>query len=327
MSGAISASGNPETIQCAAALAAATTPSGDAPSIICSSVPSAWSAANRRASESIEDSNAATQITPGAMARSRFGSKPMPSGKRLVTMTKNSSAVATSPRRRQASSRSRRTTQSAASSMQLDHPRRRGSGLLVRCEDHRAAACGMLRDQRIDSRARLPIERGVGLVEQPERHLLAHDEARQRGPAPLALRELPHRNIWRNGEALQSGVGLRRKSRQPASDLEVLRRGQVVLHRRRVAQVDDLSRIFLPQNADRLALPAHLPFIRRQQTAEDAQQAGLAAAVRAGDAQALAARQRKAKGAEKRAVLAHALQASGFEHGALLQKGAAAPGG
>src|SRR5262245_55324181 len=149
----------------------------------------------------MDESSAATQITPGAIARSRFGSAPTPSGKRLATMTKNSNAVATSLRRRKASSRSRRTTQSAASSMQLDYARRRGAGFLVRGEDHRAAARGMAGDQRVDCRARLRVERGVRLVEQPERHRFAHHQARERGAAALTLREFANRNIRRNAEA------------------------------------------------------------------------------------------------------------------------------
>src|SRR2546430_15443484 len=88
----------------------------------------------------MQDSSAATQITPGAIERSRSGSAPMPSGNRLVTITKNSSAEATSLRRRHATRRSRTTMQSAASSIQVEDLRGGDAGVLMSREDYPPAA-------------------------------------------------------------------------------------------------------------------------------------------------------------------------------------------
>jgi hypothetical protein len=67
-------------------------PSGCGARASCSSVPSRWSSANRRGSESMVASSAATHSTPGASLRSSSGSGPTPSGNRLTTMMKKNSA-------------------------------------------------------------------------------------------------------------------------------------------------------------------------------------------------------------------------------------------
>ena len=126
-SGAISTSGNPDTSQCEITLPMTRTTSGSPASSICSSVPSWWSGANSRASDSMQASSAATHSTPGAMLRNWLASGPTPSGNRLTTMTKKTSALTTSPLRRNASSRSRRSTHPSALIMRpaaLRHARR-----------------------------------------------------------------------------------------------------------------------------------------------------------------------------------------------------------
>src|SRR5688500_9479049 len=97
-------------------------------------------------------------------------------------------------------------------------------------------------------------------------------------------------------------MDLRRGGRQAgnaAGDGEVLGGGELVLHRRRVAEVDEVTGVFLAQRLNGGPVPAHLARARREQAAQDAQQAGLAAAVRAGDAQRLARRERERERAEQ----------------------------
>src|SRR5688572_12546200 len=81
-----------------------------------------------------------------------------------------------------------------------------------------------------------------------------------------------------------------------------------------MAEVDELARVFLSQGADALALPAHLARVGRQQATQDAQQAGLAAAVRACDAQRLPGAEREAQAREELLLLSHAFQPRRFEH-------------
>ena len=94
------------------------------------------------AATACEESSAATQITPGAIARSRFGSAPMPSGNRLATMTKKSSAVADVARAgaARAAGRGRPRCSAAASTLELDHAAVAQPGVLVRRIDDGAAA-------------------------------------------------------------------------------------------------------------------------------------------------------------------------------------------
>src|SRR5262245_31096957 len=93
-----------------------------------------------------------------------------------------------------------------------------------------------------------------------------------------------------------------------------------------MAEIHELARIVFAQRADRLALPAHLARRRRQQAAQDAQQAGLAAAVVARDAQRLAFLQSERQPAEQLPPAALALEIDRLQHGAVLsQKPAAQP--
>src|SRR5438105_4934214 len=118
----------------------------------------------------MQESSAATQITPGAIERNRSGSVPTPSGNRLVTITKNSSAVATSLRRRSASSRSRWTMQRAAPSTsgrcaaEVDDLRGAPLGFLMRSKHDAAAARHISINQRLDQPDRRGIESRERLV-------------------------------------------------------------------------------------------------------------------------------------------------------------------
>src|SRR2546426_854565 len=285
-------------------------PSGSEPSSSWSSVPSAWSAANSRPSESMQESSAATQITPGAIERSSSGSAPMPSGNRLVTITKNSSAVATSLRRRHATRRSRTTMQRAASSIQVDNLRGAHAGVLMRREHHGPAACHVAVDQLLDQATRRCVERGIRLVEQPKGKRIADDQPRQHRSPPLTLRQSLHREIGQF-ERIEGLLYLPRRDAKPgegAGDAQILRGGEVVLHRGCVADVDQLLRVLIAQAPDFRSLPAHRAGGRRQQSAENTQEARLAAAVGPGDAQKLAAAQRDRQVAEQCATAALATQ-------------------
>src|SRR6267143_3698787 len=78
----------------------------------------------------------------------------------------------------------------------------------------------------------------------------------------------------RNGDACEG-----------ASDAQILRSGEVVLYRGCVAGVDQLLRVLLAQAPDFRSVPVRCAGGRRQQSAENTQEARLAAAVGSGDAQ------------------------------------------
>src|SRR5512133_3697146 len=75
-----------------------------------------------------------------------------------------------------------------------------------------------------------------------------------------------------------------------------------------------IARILLALGADRPPAPTQFPGAGRQQTAHDAQQAGLAAAVGARHAQQLAAADPEAQPAEQAPFASRALELSRFKH-------------
>src|SRR5882672_11404508 len=298
--GEISTSGRPVTSQCANTFAATIIPKGVAPSIICSSVPSAWSAANTRLSASIDASRAATHSTPGPTVRSSFGSGPIPRGKRLTTITKKSTTVRTSELRRAASSRSRKITQRSAAIIsaprEVDAPRNRGldARLVVRRIYDSAAAGNVPADQAPHAFDRRGVERGEGLVEDPQRCCFREREPGQRHAAALALRQHARGQVLLGREAEPrercddpSPVG--DKAGERAGDFQILRRREIVLQRVGVAHIEQPRPEFLLEPAHALAAPADLAAVGLEQPAGDAQQARLARAVGAADAQQLAA--------------------------------------
>src|SRR2546428_4218045 len=200
-------------------------------------------------------------MTPGAMARSRFGSAPTPSGNRLATITKKSSAVATSLRRRSARSRSRYTMQRAAASMsvEVDHLRGCDPRVLMRGENESAASRRMILDESHENRNAFGIQRRERLVEQPQRPRFAERQPRQRGAPALALRKASYRLLFcgesEPGERLAHPFFVRRYTCERAPDRKILGRGEIVLHRRRVPQIDEPGRIFLAQIQNWSAVP------------------------------------------------------------------------
>src|SRR6266851_7546714 len=263
-------------------------------------------------------------MTPGAIARRSAGSGPTPSGNRLATITKNSSTVSASELRRTASSRSRWITQRSAAIMsarlEIDAQRRGGrySRLEVRREDHRGASRKVLRNQILHMLHGCGVERGKRLIQDPQRHRLAQGEPRKSRSAALPLRQHPRGQILATGKAepverLADPRGLRPDAGERARHAQILGGGQVVLDRVGVSDVDELAPEFLLQPADILARPAHFAPRRLEQPACDAQQAGLAGAVRPDDPQQLAAAQREPKTIEQRALAASALEIDRLE--------------
>src|SRR6184192_2400628 len=142
-----------------------------------------------RPSDSIEASRAATHTTPGAMTRSMFISGPTLRGNRLTTMMKKKSVVRTSARRRIASRRSRWIIQKNISG-ELQPLGRGGSylDLLMGCHHDHAAVFQMLFHQSLYQFHGGSVQGCQGLVQYPQ-HGTADQQARQRNPAPLPLRQ------------------------------------------------------------------------------------------------------------------------------------------
>jgi len=81
-----------------------------------------------------------------------------------------------------------------------------------------------------------------------------------------------------------------------------------------VADIDERAVVVLREMADRRAVPAHLARRRRSQPAQDANEARLAAAVRPGDAQRLAAGERERELGKEPPCAALAGEAGRLEH-------------
>ena len=210
----------------------------------------------------MEASSAATHSTPGPIARSSAGSGPTPSGNRLATITKKSSALATSALLRSARSTSRgcrrrgRREQSRAHGGEFDAlrsacPANSTSWCVVK---HRGAAPREMRfDQRPGERHALGVEGRKRLVQHPDGggRRRASGARAPRGASGLAT------------AACTAGARSRRARMQraprrgrPASPerpamlrriAEVLRGVELVLDRVQVADVGEARAVFLAQ--------------------------------------------------------------------------------
>src|SRR6185312_3604246 len=231
-SGAIKASGNPVSSQCAAVFAASSQVSERPESAYCSSVPSWASSRKSSSSASNDDSKAAAHTTPAAIGRRRESSGLTPSGKSVVTMAKKASGCTSWLRLRKASLRSRASIRRAAVSAEtlLSPPlrvraadvscaRTRAAGscpmapellncqlhaLQAICHRHRelvmhrrdrdATVLQVLVDERPHELLTLRIEVGRRLIQQPEGH--AHQrECRESRPAFLSRGKRSHRTV------------------------------------------------------------------------------------------------------------------------------------
>src|ERR671936_2634459 len=182
--------------------------------------------------------------------------------------------------------------------------------------NHAAARLQVPADQLLGVARGGGVERGEGLIEEPERHAFGKKETRERGAPALALRELAHgqRGHGKGTERCGERFALRLQAGEPAGDVEVLVRREIVLERGGVPDVDEVARILFRKAADRRAAPAHYALRRREQAAEDAKQARLAAAVRAGDAQELAPRDAERQPAKERAAATLAVEPRRLQH-------------
>ena len=160
----------------------------------------------------------------------------------------------------------------------------------MRGEHGHAAGVEMRRDQGDQGVDRIDVERGERLVEDPQRLCLRSRETRQRDAALLPLREIPRRHVLPPGEAEArerrvERLRRRREAGQAQREAQVLARREVLLDGAQMPQVKQLARVLLPHGVRVLPRPQHPARRGACQAAEDAQQAGLAGAVRAGDAQ------------------------------------------
>src|SRR5438445_26006 len=142
--------------------------------------------------------------------------------------------------------------------------------------------------------------------------MVERSAATQMTPGPMA-------RSWLGSAPTPSGKRLatmmkKRSAGEAGEEVEVLVRSASVLGRGRVANVDQLARVLLGEAEDRRAAPAHFALRRREQAAEDAQKAGLAAAVRAGDAHEIAAGDAERESAEERAAASLAVEPLRLQH-------------
>src|SRR6185436_11712776 len=158
-----------------------------------------------------------------------------------------------------------------------------------------------------------------GLVEYPQGAGGAELEARERGAALLALRqELAGKARTSQPERQQRLVeldGRRRKAGYLRRVAEVLRRVELVLDRIEVADVGEARAIVLSQLAYVAAVPGDLARVGRGKPADDAQQAGLAAAVRALHLQQGARRELEGEVGKEASPAPCTFQAGGAEQG------------
>src|SRR5258707_10679809 len=176
-------------------------------------------------------------------------------------------------------------------------------------------------DQLFDQPGRCSIQGRERLVGHAQRGRLPYREPRELGPPSLALRQFLGKIVLTaQTEDLEGTVNLffiDAQACQGASDSEVLCGRELVLQGAGVTDENQLLRVFLPQPPYVAALPAHLAAVRQQQAAQNTQQAGLAAAVRPGDAQQLAAIERERQAAEKPSPAPLAIEGRRLEPGHL----------
>src|SRR5712672_878001 len=190
----------------------------------------------------------------------------------------------------------------------------------MRRENHCCAPGEVLRDQILHTLHSRGVERRKRLIQDPQRHRLAQGQARERDAPPLALRQHPRRQILATAKAelakrLADPRGLHPNAGERARSAQILGRGQVILDRAGVPNVDDLPPELLLQPPDILARPAYLAAGRLEQRACDSQEARLARAVGSSDAEQLAAAYSEAQRTEQAALAARAVKVNRFERG------------
>src|SRR5690348_13096294 len=141
-----------------------------------------------------------------------------------------------------------RSAASTSASREIDAPRNRGADarLVVRGVYDSATARNVPADQLPHALDRGRVQRGEGLVENPQRRPLAEREPRQRDSPPLPLRQHARGQVLapREAEAVEGGGHLPLaggRSRERGGDAEIFRCGQVVLEGVGVAQVEQAN--------------------------------------------------------------------------------------
>src|SRR5712692_6376251 len=99
-----------------------------------------------------------------------------------------------------------------------------------------------------------------------------------------------------------------------ARNAQILNRVQLVLNTILVSDVCDRGKIFLAEAAYVCSIPANLARVRRQQSTNNSQQAGLAASICPERLQKSSGAQRKVQPAKQPALAARATEVQSFQH-------------
>ena len=164
------------------------------------------------------------------------------------------------------------------------------------------------------------VERGEGLVENPERHGAGKPEAGERDAAALALRELARGHVDEVGQAhgvkcVKRGVLRDGHGRHVGIDHHVLEHRQVVLDAVAVSDVAELAPEVLGGLLDGNAPPAHLALDGTHEARHQSQKRRLARTVAAGDAHERAGLHGEREIPKKRPLPALAGKAADFKNG------------
>ena len=172
---------------------------------------------NRLSSDRQVDSRAVIQIRPGVNCRNRPSFEPSASGKRIMTMTKNTSGFNSSALLRKASLRSRsaitlnmaRCSDIAPAQVDLLQGIAVDRHVLMSGKDGHAAVLAMGDDQRLYDFFAGLIERVEGFVEQPQ-FGRRHEYPAERETPLLPGREPPRHDILQAGQAqpFQDGAAI-----------------------------------------------------------------------------------------------------------------------
>ena len=162
------------------------------------------------------------------------------------------------------------------------------------------------------------IQRGERLVQNPEA-CLARDQSRQQHAPLLPGGQEAHRQVLAalQAEAVQRSdgfVAIQRGAVELGRKLQIFQRGEFFLHSAVVPEKQQRLAISLCVLARRLSAPADLAGRRRGQAGQQAQQAGLAAAVGSAHVQPLAGTDLEVESAEQGSFAAHAAELVGAQH-------------
>ena len=187
-------------------------------------------------------------------------------------------------------------------------------------EHHDAARPDMLAHEVRKAGDAAHVERGEGLVENPERHGAGKPEAGERDAAALALRELARGHVDEVGQAhgvkcVKRGVLRDGHGRHVGIDHHVLEHRQVVLDAVAVSDVAELAPEVLGGLLDGNTPPAYLTLDGTHEARHQSQKRRLARTVAAGDAHERAGLHGEREIPKKRPLPALAGKAADFKNG------------